>query len=108
MAVGEIAVQAAADKENSSLWILTSDKASVVQFPSVDKVKSLITDVTDSDISDLQTSVADLQSTLTGYNKTDTVQKAINGVKDSLQGEIETINGLIGDGFSSSGGCSLS
>ena len=42
MAVGEIAVQAAADKEKSSLWILTSDKANVVQFPSVEKVTSLM------------------------------------------------------------------
>lgn len=100
MAVGEIAVQAA-DKTDSSLWILTSDGKQVVQFPSVDKVTSLISGATSTDISDLKTSVADLQTTLTGYDKEHKVQTAINGVKDNLQGQITAINGLIGNGFSS-------
>ena len=100
MAVGEIAVQAAADKENSSLWILTSDKANVVQFPSVEKVTSMITDATGKDISGLQTSVSDLQITLTGYDKEHKVADAISAATNSLQGQINGIASQIGSGFS--------
>ena len=101
MAVGEIAVQAAAEKKDSSLWILTSDKANVVQFPSVEKVESLITGKTSTDISTLKNNVKELQGTVSGYTSTKTVKAAIDGVKNDLQGKIDTINGLIGSGFTS-------
>ena len=104
MAVGEIAVQAAAEKKDSSLWILTSDKANVVQFPSVDKVKSLITGATSTDITTLKDDVKELKATVDGYSSTNKIQTAINGVKNELQGEIGTINGLIGSGFTSDSG----
>lgn len=100
MAVGEIAVQAA-DKTDSSLWILTSDGKQVVQFPSVAKVESLITGKTSTEISGLKSSVSDLQTTLTGYDKEHKVADAISAATNSLQGQIDTIDGLIGDGFSS-------
>ena len=67
MAVGEIAVQAA-DKTDSSLWILTSDGKQVVQFPSVDKVTSLITGATSDNISTLQNKVKELEGTVSGYS----------------------------------------
>ena len=101
MAVGEIAVQAAAEKKDSSLWILTSDKANVVQFPSVEKVQSLISGATSGNISTLRNEVDELKGTVSGYNSTNTVKAAIDGVKNDLQGKINTINGLIGSGFTS-------
>ena len=103
MAVGEIAVQAA-DKTDSSLWILTSGGTDVVQFPSVDKVKSLITGATSTDITTLKDDVKELKATVDGYSSTNKIQTAINGVKNELQGEIGTINGLIGSGFTSDSG----
>ena len=101
MAVGEIAVQAAATKEDSSLWILTANSGDVVQFPSVEKVESLITGKTSTDISTLKNNVKELQGTVSGYTSTNTVKAAIDGVKNDLQGKINTINGLIGSGFTS-------
>ena len=101
MAVGEIAVQAAASKEDSSLWILTANSDNVAQFPSIDKVKSLISGATSTDISTLKNNVKELQGTVSGYTSTNTVKAAIEGVQSDLQGKISAINGLIGEGFSS-------
>lgn len=100
MVKGEIAVRHAATNIDSELYIL-NDANGIVSFPSVEKVESLITGATSSDISGLKSSVSELEKTVSGYTSTNTVKAAIDGVNNDLQGKIDTINGLIGDGFSS-------
>ena len=100
MAKGEIAVRHADNNADSALYTLNNN-GDIVTFPSVEKVTSLISGATSDNISTLQNKVKELEGTVSGYSSTDTVKKAVDGVQSSLQGQIDTINGKIGSGFTS-------
>lgn len=101
MVKGEIAVRHAATNIDSELYTLNNN-GDIVKFPSVEKVESLITGKTSSDISGLKSSVSELEKTVSGYTSTNTVKAAIEGVQSDLQGKIGAINGLIGSGVTGS------
>ena len=102
MVKGEIAVRHAATNIDSELYTLNNN-GDIVKFPSVEKVESLISVATSTDIDTLQKDVTELKATVDGYSSTGTtVKAAIEKVKGDLQNEIGTINGLIGSGVTGS------